>query len=100
MWLTQKNIAYQFHDYKKQELAPALIRLWLLQVGWEKLVNRSGLTWRGLPESEKKAILDNDSALPMLLEKTSAIKRPILEKDGKLLHLGFDEDSYRKIFNL
>jgi arsenate reductase-like glutaredoxin family protein len=31
-------------------------------------------------------------------DKTSVIKRPLLEKDGKVLIQGFDEDAYRKIF--
>ena len=34
-----------------------------------------------------------------MLEKTSVIKRPVLEHNGKLLHVGFDAAAYSKIFN-
>ena len=30
--------------------------------------------------------------------KTSLIKRPVLENDGKILHLGFDEAAYKELF--
>ena len=35
-----------------------------------------------------------------MLDKTSAIKRPLLERDGLLLHVGFDAEAYDQIFNL
>ena len=31
-------------------------------------------------------------------EKTSVIKRPLIEHDGKVLTLGFDEQEYKKVF--
>jgi arsenate reductase len=64
------------------------------------LINRKGLTWRGLSEEVKTTINNNASAQQLMLEKTSVIKRPLLEQDGKLLHIGFDETSYSKLFNL
>lgn len=99
-WLAQHNIAVEFHDFKKQGLDAATAQQWLKQAEWSKLINRSGLTWRGLPEERKQHILDNASALELMLEKTSVIKRPLLEKNGKLLHIGFDEAAYTKIFSL
>ncbi|MGC2048279.1 MAG: ArsC/Spx/MgsR family protein, partial [Gallionella sp.] len=64
------------------------------------LINRSGLTWRKLPEQRKQLVQDAPSARALMLEKTSVIKRPVLEHDGKLMHVGFDESAYSKIFNL
>jgi arsenate reductase (glutaredoxin) len=52
------------------------------------------MTWRNLSDAEKTSIVDNSSALPLMLAKTSVIKRPVLVKDGKILHLGFDEARY------
>lgn len=98
-WLDQHCAEYQFHDFKKHGLEPELAQSWLQQIGWESLINRKGLTWRGLSAEQKLVIKDNNSALPLLLEKTSVIKRPLLEQDGKLLHIGFDDVSYEKIFN-
>jgi len=99
-WLAQHDIAVEFHDFKKLGLDSAIAQNWLQQADWTRLINRSGLTWRGLPEQRKQSIQDADAALALMLEKTSAIKRPVLEQNGKLLHVGFDEAAYSKIFEL
>jgi Spx/MgsR family transcriptional regulator len=98
-WLEQHCAEYQFHDFKKLGLEAELAQSWLQQIGWESLINRNSLTWRGLSAEQKQIIKDNTSALPLLLEKTSVIKRPLLEHDGKLLLIGFDDARYEKIFN-
>ena len=99
-WLAQRDIAVEFHDFKKEGLDAAIAQSWLQQADWVKLINRNGLTWRGLPEPRKQLIQDTTAALALMLEKTSVIKRPVLEQNGKLLHVGFDETAYSKIFNL
>ena len=99
-WLASHDIAVEFHDFKKQGLSAEVVQRWLQQSTWEQLINRKGLTWRGLPEQQKMAITNNTAAQQLMLEKTSVIKRPLLEQDGKLLHLGFDEAAYTKIFKL
>jgi Spx/MgsR family transcriptional regulator len=99
-WLAQHDIEVEFHDFKKRGLDEAIARNWLRQTDWTKLINRSGLTWRGLPERRKLDIQDANAALALMLEKTSVIKRPVLEQNGTLLHIGFDEAAYSKILNL
>jgi Spx/MgsR family transcriptional regulator len=97
-WLAKNRIDVKFHDFKKQGLDISTAQSWLRQVDWTRLINRNGLTWKGLPESRKQSIHDADSALALMLEKTSIIKRPVLEQNGKLLHVGFDEAAYSKLF--
>ncbi len=99
-WLAQHDLAVEFHDFKKHGLDAATAQAWLQQTDWPKLINRNGLTWRGLPELRKQGIQDAVSALALMLEKTSVIKRPVLVQNGKLLHVGFDAAAYSKIFNL
>jgi arsenate reductase len=99
-WLAQHDIAVEFHDFKKLGLDAAIAQNWLHQTDWAKLINRSGLTWRGLPEQRKQSIQGANAALALMLEQTSAIKRPVLEQNGKLLHVGFDEAAYSRIFKL
>ena len=99
-WLEQHGIAVEFQDFKKLGLDRKIAQSWLQQAGWEQLINRKGMTWRGLPDPSKKEICDNESALILMQEKPSVIKRPLLENNGKLLHIGFDETAYSKIFNL
>jgi Spx/MgsR family transcriptional regulator len=98
-WLAQHDIAVDFHNFKKHGLDEATANNWLQQTDWETLINRRGLTWRGLPDEQKQKICNNTTALALMLEKTSVIKRPLLEKDGQLLHIGFDETAYEQIFN-
>jgi Spx/MgsR family transcriptional regulator len=95
-WLDANNVAYAFHDFKKQGIDEAIINNWLTQYPWEKLINRAGLTWRGLDDATKSSITDNISATTLMQAKTSVIKRPILVKDGKILALGFDENVYKE----
>ena len=97
-WLDEHGIAYEFHDFKKLGIDESTLKNWLSQINWEKLVNRAGMTWRGLSDTEKAAVVDNDSAINLMIDNTSVIKRPLLVKNYKILNLGFDEDSYRKLF--
>ncbi len=94
-WLEAEGIEYQFHDYKKDGLSSDLLNTWVADLGWEALVNKRGTTWRKLPDSVKDSI-DQASAIEIMLENTSIIKRPLLvdDKDNKLL--GFKAEQYQE----
>ncbi len=96
-WLTAHHIAYEFHDFKKNGVTQSLLEAWLNQQPWEKLVNRAGMTWRNLTEAEKAAVIDAPSAIQLMLEKSSVIKRPVLVKDGKIVCSGFTEAAYKEL---
>ena len=96
VWLSNNNIDYDFHDYKKQGLDEATLRGWIKQVDWELLLNKRGLMWRKVPQEIKDSI-DEASAIPLMLETPSMIKRPVLDT-GTSIHVGFKADDYRKIF--
>ena len=74
-WLADHGQAFEFHDFKKQGLDRATVAGWLEQVGWEVLVNRKGTTWRNLPEERRMQVVDKASALELMLENPSVIKR-------------------------
>ena len=97
VWLKNKGIAYEFHDYKKLGISEAKLEEWLTQVPYDKLVNRAGTTFKKLTDEEKAKITDNASAIALMLEKTSVIKRPIVESD-KILAMGFKVEEYDTIF--
>jgi len=101
-WLLAHNIDYIFHDFKKEAPTEKLIKTWLVGQPWEKLVNRSGMTWRNLSESEKSAVMDAASATALMIEKPSVIKRPILMNGAIeheiILHIGFSESAYEALF--
>jgi len=96
-WLARHGVEISFHDFKKQGVSAELLQAWLKQVGLEKLVNRQGTTWRQLTDEAKAAAMHEAGAISLMLEKPSVIKRPVLEKDGKI-YLGFDEAVYQTLF--
>lgn len=98
VWLDENNIEHSFHNFKKDGIDEVTISNWLTQQPWEKLVNRAGMTWRKLEDEVKESITDNSSACALMMEKTSVIKRPILEKDGQVMSLGFKEEIYQELF--
>lgn len=97
-WLDSHHIAHTFHDFKKQGVNPAELESWLDQIDWQTLVNRKGLTWRALTDDDKNAVQDKVSAMRLMQQKTSVIKRPILVKNQQVIAVGFDETIYRKLF--
>lgn len=90
-WLDAHGIAYTFVDYKKSG-APAELAAWADAVGWEKLLNRAGTTFKKLPEAAKTD-LDRDAALALMRAQPSMIKRPVVSAGGTLL-IGFDPARY------
>ena len=95
-WLQKNKIAYEFHDYKKKGITATVLTNWCKQVGWEALINKKGATWRQLPKEIQESITTQKAAIALMMEKTSIIKRPLIEGDGKILALGFDETDYKK----
>jgi arsenate reductase (glutaredoxin) len=96
-WLKKKNVEYDFHDYKAKGITAAKLKEWSKQVGWESLVNKKGTTWRQLDDATKDKVTNEAAAIGLMEEKTSVIKRPLLEKDGRVITLGFDEEAYKKL---
>ena len=92
-WLEARGIAYSFHDYKKAGADPERIAAWVAAAGWEVVLNRAGTTFRKLPE-EDRADLDAAKAVAVMAANPSCIKRPIVEKDGALLLVGFKAEAW------
>jgi arsenate reductase (glutaredoxin) len=92
-WLDKSGKPYAFHDYKTAGIDRARLEGWAKKVGWEVLLNRSGTTFRKLPDAAKEGLTEK-KALGLMLEQPSMIRRPVLElPDGKLL-VGFKPENY------
>jgi arsenate reductase (glutaredoxin) len=78
-WLTEHGLDYQFHDFKKQGVPPERLNAWINAVGWEKLLNRQGTTWRKLDAATQSTAVDAESAAKLLILNASLIKRPVVE---------------------
>jgi arsenate reductase len=96
-WLNENQVTYEFHDFKKSGISAEKLKVWSEQAGYEKFLNKQGLTWKQLDPQVKSSIDSEEKALALLAEKTSMIKRPVIEKDG-FLYFGFDEEVYKNYF--
>lgn len=93
-WLDGRGVEYSFHDYKKEGVTPAQLKKWSKAVGWEKLLNKAGTTFRKLPDAQK-ADLNEAKAIALMVEQPSMIKRPVLDM-GEGYLVGFKDLEYQK----
>jgi arsenate reductase (glutaredoxin) len=97
-WLDKHKVDYEFHDYKSKGISESKLKAWAKQVGWETLVNRKGMTWRQLDEDVKATVTSASGAIALMKEKTSVIKRPLVELNDAVVTVGFVEEDYKKHF--
>jgi Spx/MgsR family transcriptional regulator len=94
-WLKQHDVSFTFHDYKKNGISKKKLKEWCRHFGWENILNKKGTTWQELSDEEKNKITNDAAAIDLMAEKTSCIKRPIVEVDGKYL-IRFNEEEYQQ----
>lgn len=96
VWLSAANVEYVFHGYKKSGIDATMLDRWADAVGWERLLNRAGTTFRKLSDAEKVDI-DRAKAVALMVANPSMIKRPVVEGAAKLL-VGFKPDEWAQSF--
>lgn len=96
-WLADHGLDVPFHDFRKQGVDGNWLHKLVAQTGWQVLINMRGTTWRNLTDEEKAAVVDERSAIALMMAQPSVIKRPVLERDGSY-HLGFTEEHYQALF--
>ena len=104
--LDELGVSYDFHDYKKQGIDKESVQRWVNELGIDKVLNKRGTTWRKLTDEQKQAADANiDTAIDLLIENTSMIKRPIVEgqladkNNGQpILLCGFDAAEFEAAF--
>jgi len=93
-WLAERQISVAFHDFKKHGIPAERLDAWLAVLGWEKLINRQGTTWRKLDAPVKTAVTDAASARALMQAQPSVIKRPVVEWPTGDVTVGFDPDDW------
>lgn len=88
-FLAERGVEHAFHDFRKQGVPLEALDRWIAELGWEKLLNRQGTTWRKLDPQRQAAVHDAAGAKALMLEQPSVIKRPVLVRDGRA-SVGFD----------
>ncbi|HET7794382.1 MAG TPA: ArsC family reductase [Rhizobacter sp.] len=90
-WLAERQAEVAWHDFKKQGVPEPALDGWLKAVGWEKLVNRQGTTWRKLDADVQAGVTDAVSARRLMLDQPSVIKRPVVRWADGTVTVGFSE---------
>jgi arsenate reductase len=96
-WLAENGFEAEFHDFKKKGITAEKLNTWCNVFGWEQVLNKKGTTWRGLSAELQESVTDKTSAIAVLLQYNSAIKRPIVEIEGQPVLISFNEDQYAAI---
>ncbi len=94
-WLTERGVAYAFHDYKRAGVPTDRLEQWIAALGWEKLLNRGGRTWRELDAAAREAVVDAPSARALMLAQPTCLRRPLVEWADGSTTVGFDRAEWQ-----
>jgi Spx/MgsR family transcriptional regulator len=90
-YLDKKKKAYDFTDVKEDTLSKERVKKWSQAVGgWEKLINRAGYTWRGLPATDIENLTEA-KAVTLAVKNPSLIRRPLIEHPDGSVTVGFSD---------
>ena len=92
--LDGRGVPHVVHDYKLEGVTAVLLTEWAGKLGWEKLLNRAGTTFRKLPEADR-ADLTEAKAIALMVAQPSMIKRPVLVRGDDLL-VGFRPEEWER----
>lgn len=95
-WYKNKNIAVEFHDYKKLGISKEKLAAWSKKLGYEVLLNKKSTTWRSLSKEEQQKVTGEAEAIKLMIQFTSVIKRPVIEINDHVL-VGFNETNFNEI---
>jgi arsenate reductase len=93
-WLREHGVVHEFRDIRSDALDHERLKRWLSSPSALLLTNRRSTTWRNLTVAER-ALSDTDP-LKLLSGFPALIKRPVLERHGQVLLIGFSASDYRE----
>lgn len=96
-WLNDRGIAYEFFDYKQQQITKAVFNAWLKAYPIGTIVNTKGTTYRALSEEDKNKALNPATAFEIVSQNQSIIKRPIVNNNNQIT-VGFDNSKWEQLF--
>ena len=97
LWLSAQGQAHEFHDFKKLGVPPAQLARWMEALGWEKIVNRQGTTWRKLDADTQAGAQDAAGAAALMQQQPSIIKRPVVQWPQGRITVGFAPDAWAEL---
>jgi Spx/MgsR family transcriptional regulator len=93
-WLTERGVAHEFHDFKRQGVPAQALERWIDTLGHERLLNRQGTTWRKLDDATKADAGEAAGARALMLAQPSVIRRPVVQWPDGVITAGFDVDEW------
>ena len=90
-WLDEHGIFHSFSDVKDTPVTKKQVAGWSKALGgWEKMINRAGYTWRGLPAAETENLTEA-KAVALAVKYPSLIRRPLIEHKDDSVTVGFSK---------
>jgi Spx/MgsR family transcriptional regulator len=93
-FLEHNKMVYEFIDFKKSPPTTAQIQAWSDFAG-ELPVNKKGMTYRKYKDEYEAFTVPEK--IEFIIAHTSLIKRPVLEHNGAVVALGFNEVHYKTL---
>ena len=96
-WLAAQGLAHSFHDFKKLGVPTDKLPGWASAVGWDKLLNRQGTTWRKLDAAAQARADTPQGAQNLAMANPSVIKRPVVQWPAGDVTVGFDASRWAEM---
>ena len=96
-WLAEQRLANTFHDFKKQGVPIDKLPAWASSIGWDRLLNRQGTTWRKLDAAIQASANSPQGIQALMVNNASLIKRPVVEWQNGDVTIGFDSDAWAAV---
>ncbi|GAA5315413.1 MAG: ArsC family reductase [Candidatus Pelagadaptatus aseana] len=96
VWLDDNNIEHRFHDFRKDGLEADQVKQWITTLALDTVINKRSTSWKALTDEQKNG-LNEQTAVELILDSPTLIKRPLLDKDGEL-QVGFKAANYESTF--
>lgn len=97
-WLQDQDIAYEFIDTKTQPPTSPIISKWVAALTARPMRNTSGQSYRALGEEKKE--WSDAQWIDAFAQDAMLLKRPLFEKDGEAVMVGFRAKEEEKLARL
>lgn len=89
-FLKKNAIEFSFHDFKEKGVDAPHLQKWIDALGADKVLNKKSTTWRSLDTQQQAGVVDDASAIEIMLANPTLVKRPVLENEG-MITVGVDD---------
>lgn len=97
-WLKENDIDYTFINTKEQPPTQEMITQWVGELTARPMRNTSGGSYRAIGEEKKE--WSDEQWIAAFTADAMLLKRPLFEKDGKAVMVGFRAKEEQKIATL